>query len=149
MKVIMFSTEFPKGHPRAGDQTWFIEKINYGLKYLEQTGIQAPLWTPPKYHTIRAGNRWKVGETFSARFWMDKPYRSKQEEFAQLEIKKIWDIEFDMNGVPAIDGFYLTEEKDWELAMNDGLAYDDFCSWFPMDKPFKGQIICWNDKISY
>jgi hypothetical protein len=103
--------------------------------------------TPPKYHTIRAGNRWKVGETFSARIWSGKPYRSKQVEFAQLPIKKIWNIEFDENGVIAIDGFYT--DKDYEIAMNDGLAEDDFYSWFPMGKPFKGQIICWNENVNY
>lgn len=147
MKVITFSKEFPKGHWRQGEPTWFVEKINYGLKHLEQTGIQAPLWTPPKYHTIRAGSRWKAGETFSARVWSDKPYRSKQIEFAELTIKKIWDIEFDENGVIAINGFYT--DKDYEIAMNDGLAEDDFYSWFPMGKPFKGQIICWNENIDY
>lgn len=27
MKVLTFSRQFPKGHPKAGHPTWFVEKV--------------------------------------------------------------------------------------------------------------------------
>jgi hypothetical protein len=47
-----------------------------------------------------------------------------------------------------------TERQIRELAANDGLVPEDFDSWFSIhpkakQQGFNGQIICWNDKISY
>lgn len=158
MKVITFSKEFPKYHINAGESTWFVQKILMGLVEMNDPGEFRPFtgngW-PPKYHTIRVGHRWKVGDKFSARTWTDKPYRSKQEEFAQLEIKKIWDIEIDENGVMAMGEagdqvYYITDDDVYNsLAENDGLTQEDLYFWFKPYQPFKGQIICWNDKIEY
>jgi hypothetical protein len=79
-----------------------------------------------KYHTIRKGNRFKVGDKFSPRVW-------------DFEILK--------------GGYYLNEDAvDFELlktiATNDGLEVNDFELWFKKES-FKGQIICWSDDINY
>lgn len=165
MKVLTFSQYFPKIHPKAGQQTYFREKIWAGLADKVE-GFKIPDeitdwdWHQyynayPKWHTIRAGNRWKVGDKFSPRIWSGKPYASKQIEFAPpIEIKKIWTFEMDPCGVYSIDGYYVLEEKANELlAKNDGLTDYDMQFWFMpnIDKPkeFKGQILCWNESVDY
>jgi hypothetical protein len=103
----------------------------------------------PKYHTIRAGHRWKVGDKFSPRVWSGKAYRSKQFIIGpDIEVKKVWDIEkhhdfFMING----NGVLAREVS--ELAKNDGLDELDLRHWFGKEPKFSGQIICWNDKIEY
>lgn len=188
MRVITFSRYFPKGHPKAGEPTFFVEKIWKGLKTGNHRDGEYSIWTKhprlmkagywqlphlwrdqmcdktfkPKYHTIRAGNRWKVGDMFSPRVWSGKPYRSKQIEFAPpIEIKKIWNIRIEIDEPFHVFIFELTEKKNEflmlptsDVAKNDGLTYDDFKQWFkPHCKKredfFLGQIICWNEKIDY
>lgn len=148
MRVIIFSRNFPKTHPRSGEPTNFVKLIKRGTKK----------------HTIRPGSRWKPGDKFSARYWSGLPYRSKQKQFATLEIKKIWPITI----VPHHEHGYAIHigdryVADWtgtanitirELAAHDGLTKKDFLDWFGCLKkkiqPFSGQIICWNDKkINY
>lgn len=156
MKVLTFSKKFPKGHPRAGEETWFIQKILHSLitpQYEPATGVG---W-PPKFHAIRSGSRFKAGDMASLRVWSDKPYRSKQIEFAQVEVKKVWPVEINViqtSPVIMIGGNWLTYDAGCELAKNDGLTITDFISWFnihPKKKQqvFTGQIICWSDKITY
>jgi len=37
-----------------------------------------------------------------------------------------------------------------DVALNDGLSYQDFFSWFGIKKKlFEGQIICWSNDIDY
>lgn len=174
MSVIIFSRVFQSNHPRKGEPTFFIEKIWKGLKTENSRDGEYSIWTKypilmkdghwqlphlyrdqmmdkkffPKFHTIRAGNRWKVGDFFSPRVWSGKPYRSKQIQFAPaIEIKKIWDIEIYgltwlLNSKPINS---LTIQN---IAKNDGLNYEDFKKWFsPL--PFVGQIICWNQSVNY
>lgn len=174
-KVLTFSTHFPKTHPKAGEPTFFVEQIYHsiGLKIGHSyPGGEIPkaMWDKlndfalmddnKKHHTIRAGNRWKVGDKFSPRIWSGKPYASKQIEFAPpIEIKKIWTISkkphkehgfaFHING-----SYYVA---DWEietanimlkdLARNDGLDKEDFINWFP--ESFEGQVLCWSESIDY
>lgn len=175
-KVIIFSRVFPKGNKREGQPTFFVEKIwKYvwdaekssmnPLRYYQpnyddlfhpmgegQTNIHQYF---PKLHTIRAGKRWKVGDVFSPRVWTDKPYKSKQMEFApELEVKQVYDIEIInqkviINGVSFGEyarGFY--DDNVTTLANNDGLSIVDFENWFG-NKFFQGQIICWSDAVSY
>jgi hypothetical protein len=78
-KLITFSLVFPGYHPRAGQPTRFVEKIWKGLIRMNLLTIRSHLpegidWhgpsfcdSEPKYHTIRAGHRWKVGDKFSPR----------------------------------------------------------------------------------
>lgn len=163
MKVLTFSRHFPQGHPKAGQPTHFVEKIEACLADIIPGWEMSKTftlheWEPyynctmPKHHTIRAGNRFKPGDMVSLRVWSDKPYRSKQIEFAQVEIKKTWDIE--INEFWFINGEMLEHEKVIDLAANDGLTYFDFISWFNIhpkkkEQAFKGQIISWNDSIEY
>lgn len=168
MKYIMCSRHFPKGHPKAGEETWFVEKILSVILRSEGRKLDLDNINPAirplvndffimdgecnKHHTIRAGSRWKVGDMVSLRVWSDKPYRSKQIEFAQVEVKKVWSIEISYFWWVGYN--ILEHEEVVALAKNDGLAYDDFIAWFAMhpkkkDEVFKGQIICWSDAIEY
>lgn len=82
-KVITFSRIFPAHHPKAGQPTYFVEKL---ITSFDQTqlGFEQILKFPasplgqivdlkifdscqPKHHTIRAGHRFKVGDKFSPR----------------------------------------------------------------------------------
>lgn len=176
MKYIMFSKTFPAEHPRKGEPTWFVQKILWSTLIMAGRSDLEPYPSPagkivkdlPKYHTIRGGfdegrgiplTRWEVGEIFSARIWEGKPYASKQSEFAQLQIKQIWDITIDANGVismgkPGEQQYYISEEMEIKLANNDGLSLEDFQEWLVMPvfrkaKEWRGQIICWSDAINY
>lgn len=184
MKVLICSRHFPKWHPKAGQPTYFVEQIlssilprplsvglhefpaaarGYINDFMVIDGLQ-------KNHTIRPGSRFKVGEMVSLRIWSDKPYRSKQIEFAQVEVKKVWSIEINnrfgaasfevvINGV-IYSQLHYGNDKDVNkpglimLAKNDGLELDDFTSWFEMHPKktglrFAGQIVCWSDSIEY
>lgn len=180
MRVITFSTKFPKYHPRAGEETMFIEKIWKGLKTSDRRDGEYTIWSKhprlmkagywqlphvwsdkmndkkftPKFHTIRAGDRWKVGDFFSPRIWSGRPYASKQIVIAPpIEIKKIWQVEISGEelrktvGIIHSYSIYQTLIPLADVAKNDGLSIEDFINWFP--KNFVGQIICWNDKINY
>lgn len=178
MKVITFSRNFPTTHPRKGEPTYFVEKIfrsfityehltssdqnDFADYYcelisdLELTGLDYY----PKHHTIRAGERWKVGDWFSPRIWSGKPYASKQIQFAPpIQIKKIWPVEIKISvecfeiGIPTTAKDYSFQLPIDEVSKNDGLSIDDFKNWFlihPKKKElFQGQILCWNDSIEY
>jgi hypothetical protein len=175
MRVLTFSRHFPAGHPKKGQPTDFVEKILLGLLHSEEitTGrcielarsvfdkdhplcsynaIRGYVCCPLKFHTIRSGSRWKAGDMASLRVWSDKPYRSKQIEFAQVEIVKVWEIE--ISEFWFINDGILEYNQVVELAKNDGLEYADFVNWFNIhpkqkDNVFKGQIICWSPTINY
>lgn len=145
MRVITFSQHFPAGHPRAGAATDFVDKI---LACLE--GWDAPV---PKYHTIRAGNRWEVGDKASLRVWSGQPYRSKQVEFAQVEVVKTFKIVRE-GLLWWVDNQPVISTQLERVAHNDGLSVSDFLSWFEMHPKkngpvFSGQVICWSDSIDY
>ncbi len=174
-KVLTFSRVFPKYHPKAGQPTFFVEKILHPfwdnvkwddeireyIKLLPEQ-IANPHHFNPKVHTIRAGKRWEVGDKFSPRIWSGKPYCSPQITIApDFEIKKIWDFDFDaaifldesriyINNVEINSGGLIN------LARNDGLDAMDLLEWFgdghvmnSNRKNFSGQIICWNEKVNY
>lgn len=159
MKVIMVSKQFPKYHPKSGQPTHFVQKILHSLLPSGYKPI-TEIGNPAKYHTIRAGERWKVGEMASIRIWTGLPYRSKQEEICKVEIKKVWRFE-----IKKVRESIFTQYQAFvdgnrcdidgkELIQNDGLSYDDFCDWFRLnnhkkDVHFSGQVICWNENINY
>jgi hypothetical protein len=163
-KVITFSRVFPAYHPRNGQPTFFVEKFLHSVytdfgqelnTYLydckDKIGLQIIniLDVDPKYHTIRSGSRWKVGDKFSPRVWSGKPYQSKQVIIApDIEIKKIWKFEIKGNGF-YINDWPISPDKLCDVAENDGLDYFDFQRWFQYPKPFSGQIICWDESIEY
>lgn len=145
-RVITFSKTFPAYHPKAGQPTHFVEKLwkCFGINALEDF--------TPKCHTIRAGHRWKVGDKFSPRVWSGKPYRSPQIIFSKdIEIKKVWDFEIKPTEKYAryyVNGKEMVCTDFAKLAMNDGLDPGDFEDWFQY-KAMQGQIICWDENISY
>jgi len=168
-KVITFSRVFPKYHPKAGQPTYFVEKIwesiclpnkdySFNLPDEYQKFMRADsseVWA--KHHTIRNGNRWKVGDKFSPRVWSGKPYNSKQIILCEdLEVKKVFDFEIK---IVEVDGcfaskVFLNDKRVFpdllmEIAKNDGLLLEDFLSWFQFPKSFKGQVICWSDALPY
>lgn len=163
-KVITFSTVFPSYHPKKGQPTYFVEKFLASCadciegfqipEELEAYDFHVYYNSIGKHHTIREGSRFTVGEKFSPRIWSGKPYNSKQIIISpDTEIKKIFDFEMDENGVYSINGKYINEKTYPILAKNDGLNELEMHAWFMPNfnkpKPFKGQIICWNDKINY
>lgn len=174
-KVITFSRTYPSYHPRAGESTYFVEKFWKSFHDLEK-GLPesfhhyvdscSQLIQPgsfnqyadffktleTKHHTIRAGHRWKEGDWFSPRVWSGKPYNSKMIQFApDIQIKKVWNITVNHDGLFVINGdLYAYPNSDFALqplAENDGLTVADLLAWF--NKPFSGQIICWNENINY
>jgi len=174
-RVITFSRVFPSYHPKAGQETYFIEKFWQSL--YNDGKIDNCLGSPllekelevfsnpshfiiPKYHTIRAGNRWEVGDKFSPRVWSGKPYQSKQIIIApDIEVKNVWNIEilFEQSqihfGKPNGENQWLLLSAG-DVAKNDGLDVHDFYNWFDTpknrkQKVVKAQIICWNENIIY
>lgn len=175
-KVLTFSRSFPKGHPKEGHPTYFVEKILEGFniapigvdafQYFEQMNLTIDEDVigkfvrtlqfgnnTEKHHTIRAGHRWKAGDWFSPRVWSGNPYASKQIQFApEIRVMKVWDFEIKQenfyinNALFAQRGFANNMIR---LAENDGLAVVDFLEWFKYHKPFTGQIICWDESINY
>lgn len=184
MKVLTFSRAFPKRHPKAGQPTWFVEKtwnsfnvtvrdtefyhlgedhvtennkhLPYGIVETFLSSLSPRNGMTPKSHTIRAGSRFKPGDMASLRVWSGKPYRSKQIEFAQVEVKKVWSIE---NVISHTWWTFRVDDKFYcgkvdVIANNDGLELQDFIDWFTIhpksiDREFKGQIICWDESINY
>lgn len=158
-KVITFSTVFPSYHPKAGQPTNFVEKIWWGLNDAQTDRFEMELFKndlllksfesfPPKFHTIRAGKRWKVGDKFSPRIWSGRPYHSKQITIAEdLEVKAVWDIE-----IYCFLEFKICTAMPIDidiLARNDGFdKVADFMYWFKPEK-FVGQIISWSDEVKY
>lgn len=178
MRVITFSRYFPSYHPRKGEDTFFVEKILNGVAEKMQSGIvDLSLLRDEtkaivndfvllcssediKGHTIRAGNRWKVGDYFSPRVWSGKPYASKQIEFAPpIEIKKIWEVDIQLGNylqvmLPTKSANTWSLLSNGEVAKNDGLDVHDFMNWFNIhpkrkEQILSAQIICWNNDIIY
>jgi hypothetical protein len=145
----MFSQVFPSYHPKKGQPTHFVSKIHSGLMKLDPEFFYEPMQPfDPKYHTIRAGYRYNDGDLMDIRIWTGKPYRSKQ---AQIHVVSVKVTPFTM--VSRDYAFIGKEERRVSeeglkiIAENDGLSYEDFLHWF--NKPFQGQIICWNPNINY
>ena len=104
---IKFSRTYPAHHPKAGQQTYFVEKFWKCLWDLEKINVNPmdgyfqkydevfPVTSDPKenihlhlpkHHTIRNGHRWKKGDYFQPSVWGDDinpksgrsgPYHSK------------------------------------------------------------------------
>ncbi len=175
-RVITFSRHYQTNHQKKGEPTYFVEQIwkSLGNEFVENEAIKiAASFTDlrkdsisdfgamkdihfdkimsfnPKHHTIRKGYRWKVGDKFSPRVWSGKPYVSKQIIIApDIEIKKIWDFSRDLiSDKYYLNGHEIDADKLELIAKNDGLNIEDFKAW--INKPFLGQILCWNESINY
>lgn len=156
MRNLMFSRYFPKTHPRAGEPTHFVEKI-WSIPQIQP--MNENLICPhnaeyyfPKFHTIRAGERWKAGDYFTPRIWSKTPYRSPTIQFAEhIRVEKTWSIEKYKSSF-----LFKDELIPWKIlqymAKNDGLSFEDFLSWFEdagKKELWRGQIICWSGLVNY
>jgi hypothetical protein len=142
---------FPKGHPRAVEDTGFIKAI---LK-----ALNCPDCTPPdiedycngcrtrkKLHTIRSNYPlWdkRMKEVKEGRavielfYWSGKPYNSPQIVFATLDkdsgcgLQKLNFVSSSIKGIdiPIIDLVKRTVNPT-ALSKNDGLSLEDFKAWF-------------------
>ncbi len=172
-KVRTFSRYFPKGHPKEGKPTFFVEKI-YKCLYLMKAvpkeivndfnfAVMNDDNYKPKLHTVRAGKHFKAGDYFSPRIWIGKPYNSKQITISEdIKLEKVFDIKIEIDKdyiCVLIDDYAFYEENSRfvtqaealeTLALNDGLSVSDFKSWFNWGKqPFDGQILCWSKEVEY
>jgi len=156
----MFSRQFPKYHPKAGQPTHFVEKIYKSLFLMKVVpnaikdfdfSVMNDDACKPKHHTIRSGYRWKVGDKFSPRVWSGKPYASKQIILSDdIKIEKIFNIKIEVDGdfgTPFLNGENMGRKTIEAVAMNDGLSVNDFYHWF--NKSFEGQILCWSNEVFY
>lgn len=167
MRNMSFSRTYPSYHPKYSQPTLFIEKIllSQGIKEMIVDGSYCSIENlGPKWTTIRPGHLRKPGDWFQPYFWGDDinpssgrsgPYHSKQVKFCPpIQIKKTWDFEIintviHLNGsVIHVDGYTYDVTLN-DLAKNDGLSTDDFLHWFKYPNDFLGQVICWNENISY
>jgi hypothetical protein len=162
-RVMTFSRVYPVHHPRKGQETFFVEKIwrsnafngKDTMQYLHVTSdvnLEDYARIDPKHHTVRAGNRWKVGDKFSPRVWTGKPYASKMMTIGpDIEIKKIWRFEMYISGDHKCFTINHNKVDNFDdlnfLSKNDGLDMIAFAAWFK--KPFVGQIICWDENLEY
>ncbi len=145
--TLILSAEFPVWHSRKGDPTFFAGKSFNAISNAEATLTVDPTDDTyidiydRKLHTIRANYPlWKKriaevkrGEAcLSIRQWTGRPYYSKQTEIARLTNKDgvgIQRLEFvdSKLGFPRIGIVY---QRKYELAMNDGLSFEDWENWF-------------------
>ena len=152
--VITLSKQFPAGHERAGKSTMFQDKFLLGISCPDcptEQDLSGENISPcnscqracmqSKIHTIRENYPlWEKriaeverGEAcLSIRQWTGKPYRSKQTEIARLTKEDgigIQQLEFvdSKLGLPRIGIVY---QRKHELALNDGLSFEDWENWF-------------------
>lgn len=145
--VITLSKRFPAGHNRAGDLTFFHEALSNALHNTEATlvvddeeDISTQIFVR-KIHTIRANYPlWakriaeiERGEAcLSIRQWTGKPYHSKQVEIARLTKEDgvgIQRLEF-VNGKLGLPRIGIVYQRKNEIALNDGLSFEDWENWF-------------------
>lgn len=155
--VITLSQQFPKGHRRHGEPTYFREQFQntilddagvsacdcckYETRDCEACGYKAVNFRK-KIHTIRANYPlWEQrfaeierGDAcLSVRQWTGKPYRSPQVEIGRLThadgigIQKYEDY---TPFSPVIDEQINPIVLEKELALNDGLLLADWRDWF-------------------
>lgn len=155
--VITLSSNFLKGHPKAGAETHFKEKFLLSQKCpncaedqdlsgenISQCNSCIRACYYPKIHTMRSNyplwnNRIKEVQEgkaiLSIRGWSDKPYNSKQYVIANLDKnsgigiqKAIVSVHGPLSSLTCmIDG---NEVDPFVFAKNDGLTLDDFADWF-------------------
>jgi hypothetical protein len=157
-----------KGHPRAGEPTYFVEKfllsrMSMGMPISELKKYDS-LVSPeakaelPKHHTVRMGRHFKPVDEITLGVWSGKPYRSKLIMFWSGPIRAV-DIVIQVRLYNSIKVCKVIPRGMWntldsinkvELAKNDGLTLEDFINWFKL--PFgdhDAQILIWNPEINY
>jgi len=124
MRNLSFSLFFPSTHPRAGQPTWFKEKILNG----------------EKVHTIRDHlSPLQRGYVFRPVHWSEKPYRSAVVEVCEpLTVVETYPFSLEL-AKAKVSGRIVSDLR--VLARNDGLSVEDFLAWFY--PKYSGYIICW------
>lgn len=145
--ILILSNTFPVGHHKAGEQTWFAEKLLKSQgKYAE---INSNFWNNliPKIHTIRSNyDTWhkRVSEVrrgealISIRQWSGKPYRSKQVEICKItkdnnpgtqQVFMTYNSALGYEVSVNSRELFGKDERE-KIAENDGLSVDSFSDWF-------------------
>lgn len=119
----------------------------------------------PKGHTIREHkNPLVVGDFINPTCWAgahltppQRPCHNTEEGYFKIkfapdiEVVKTWEFssysDSEIRGKILLNGKQVTARQIIEISNNDGLYINDFFDWF--NKPFSGQIICWNKYIEY
>lgn len=166
--ILGFKQKFENGQP-----TRFIEKIlSNEEQFVQLEGY--PMHRPtlkPKLHTIRAGNRWKVGHqihfatgvrTKNYKCWAKGIARSVQNIQIDTVIGK-QENRTTYSMIVKVDGFYLESEDIERMSDNDGFDSPiQFIEWFHQAgeevndeksmflkdvRRFKGQLIHWTNMM--
>ncbi len=173
-KVRTLSRTFMKGHPRAGEPTYFPEKFAYSLgiekdlfglnpkvdfSILDEPntptilGLENFFRLAPKHHTVRMGRHFKPIDELTLAIWSGKPYRTKQIKLWTGSIRAIdIFIESRKNQISIFKDLGKTIESIniYDVAKNDGLSFDDFKAWFNLPTgTHLAQILIWNPEINY
>lgn len=122
--VLMLSTEYQRGHSRAGESTMFVDKLVNGEKLHTIRGNYAG-WAK-KAEQINAGEM-----ELSIRIWSGKPYRSPMYEVAKLTEVKVQSLYATYGVDDAVPVCWVNGKKvEAEvLAKNDGLTLEDWVQW--------------------
>lgn len=135
--VLPVSRNYPKYHPKAGHETDFIDSI---LKRIKKGTIRGNYirWLEIAYKLDEGTH------ILSLRYWSDKPYRSKQIEFARvskIDIEEIF-ITNSVNGFEiTLNETYLYYPEKLALAHKEGFVQlEDFENWF-QQVTFSGALI--------
>ena len=165
--VIMVSRTYPAYHPRKGQQTYFVEKIQLALNMIVQMPDYLLIDLDPKIHTFRGNLKlWEkrikevqAGKAIiSLRYWSGSPYNyqrdgSKPVEFAQLDkdsgigiqeaiYESNFEEPYDGMAIKCQDGFYR-DFPFYKVSENDGLTDKDFANWFEKGKyDLKDSMAC-------
>lgn len=128
--VLIVSRNFPKTHPAAGEETHFVESILNGIKTTTIRG-NYDYWS----NILDQVNAGKA--ILSIRYWIGKPYKSKQVEFSKctkLVAKEVF-ITNGINGFQiTVDDKYLYYPEKLALAQKEGFVQlENFEAWFPQN----------------
>ncbi|WP_114752309.1 hypothetical protein [Pleomorphovibrio marinus] len=136
-KVRTLARQFMKGHPRAGEPTYFVEKVLNALGIDSNTEMRPELFdyfarlnkdkrgkldnqvfiewfnslsfgiTDKKLHTIRKGHHFKTGDKIQLAVWSGKPYCSPQIRICP-ELEVVKTYDFEViNNQFIIDGWFF------------------------------------------
>lgn len=136
--VLTFSKVFPAHHVKKGQDTNFVNKI---LENQKTTTIRSNYYRWRKIcQEVNAGKA-----ILSLRYWTDKPYRSKQKEFAicdKIEVLKVFITNDDFNGFEiSVDHKYCDTVEFNKIVETEGFNSSlDFADWFK-DEEFSGALI--------
>ena len=160
MYVLIISPTFPKYHPKAGEPTYFEQKLkntlyDYPYTVISQENGPDILIEERKEHTVRANYKYwaprikEVAEgkaVLSVRRWSGIPYNSKQIEIVQITKDNCPGTQFISMHKPNPDEIYWNiddrrvKEQLGAVAKHDGLSLEDFRRWF-FPKPNKKDVL--------